>query len=195
MKLLSVLIKGAALLGVMGLALPAPAAEPPPIGGPVHAVWMPKESVFTFHGFTAHYSCDGLRDKMRVILLRLGARDDLSVQSRGCAGEQISAFPGVSIKMNVLKPVGGEIAVPAGEQPVAAQWQEVDLTYGRDPLDVAGDCELIEQIKQYILPLFATQNVNFKSFCVPNQLTLGGTSLTAYVLKSAQTVPKTARVK
>jgi len=195
MKLLSVLIKSAALLGAFGLALPASAAEPPPIGGPVHAVWMPKESTFTFHGFTAHYSCDGLRDKMRVILLRLGARPDLELQERGCAGENVSVFPGVNIKMNVLKPVGGEIAVPAGEQPVAAQWQQVDLTYGKDPLDVAGDCELIEQIQQYILPLFATKDVTFRSFCVPNQLTLGGTSLSAYVLKSSQNLPKQARLK
>jgi len=190
MKPFSVLIKGAALLGALGLALPALAAEPPPIGGPVHAVWTPKETTFTFHGFTAHYSCDGLRDKMRVILLRLGARDDLSLQSRGCAGEHVSAFPGVNIKMNVLKPVGGEIAVPPGEQPVSAQWQQVNLTYGKDPLDVAGDCELIEQVQHYILPLFTTKNVDFKSFCVPNQLTLGGTSLSAYVLKGPQKVSK-----
>jgi hypothetical protein len=182
------LLKCVALVGAaVAVSVPALAAEPPPIGGPVHAVWTPKNYTFTFHGFTAHYSCDGLRDKMRTILLRLGARSDLSVVARGCGGrEPVTAFPGVDIKMNVLAPVGGTTALEPGTQPLEAQWQEVSLTYGKDPLDVAGDCELIEQVKQYILPLFVTRDVAYKSFCVPNQLIIGGTSLSAYVLKSPQ---------
>jgi hypothetical protein len=183
------LLKCVALMGAALVSLPALAEESPPIGGPVNAVWTPKTYTFTYQGFTAHYSCDGLRDKMRVILLRLGARSDISVQSRGCGGrEQVTDFPGVAIKMNVLAPVGGTTVVEAGMQPVTAQWQEVSLTYGKDPLNVAGDCELIEQVKQFILPLFATKNVAYKSFCVPNQLIIGGTSLSAYVLKGPQKV-------
>ena len=130
-----VLLKCVALLGAsFALSLPAWAAEPPAIGGPVHAVWTPKTYNFTFQGFTAHYSCDGLRDKMRAILLRLGARpSDLSVQSRGCGGhEQVTAFPGVAINMHVLAPVGGSVTVEPGMQPVEAQWQQVDLTYTQD---------------------------------------------------------------
>src|SRR5215468_10867619 len=115
-----VLLKGVALLGACcALSLPARAAEPPPIGGPVHAVWTPKTYNFTFQGFTAHYSCDGLRDKMRSILLRLGARADLSVQARGCGGhEQVTEFPGVAINMHVLAPIGGAVTVEPGTQPV-----------------------------------------------------------------------------
>jgi len=189
MRLASVRLSCIALMGAgLILSLPATAAEPPPVGGPVHAVWTPKSYTFTFHGFTSHYSCEGLRDKMRVILLRFGARSDLDLQARGCGGgsSNISAFPGVMINMNVLTPVGGEVTVKPGTQPVTAQWQEVSLNYGRDPVDVAGDCELIEQVKQYILPLFNTKDVAYKSFCVPNQLIIGGTTLSAYVLKSPE---------
>jgi hypothetical protein len=154
----------------------------------VHAVWTPKSYTFTFSGFTSHYSCTGLRDKMRTILLRFGARSDLDLEARGCGGgdSNVSAFPGVMIKMNVLTPVGGDVTVPPGTQPVTAQWQEVSLNYGKNPVDVAGDCELIEQVKQYILPLFNTKDVAYKSFCVPHQLILGGTTLSAYVLKGSE---------
>jgi hypothetical protein len=189
MRLSSVFFRYIALVGAgLFISLPAWAAETPPIGGPVHAVWTAKSYNFTFHGFTSHYSCTGLRDKMRVILLRLGARSDLDLQARGCgAGDSnVSAFPGVMIKMNVLAPVGGDVTVAPGTQPVTAQWQEINLTYGKDPVDVAGDCELIEQVKQYILPLFNTKDVAYKSFCVPNQLIIGGTTLSAYVLKSPE---------
>jgi hypothetical protein len=46
----------------------------------------------------------------------------------------------------------------------------------------AGDCELIEQVKARVLPLFTTRNVDYRSTCVPNQLQIGGTVLKAEVL-------------
>src|SRR5579863_1399621 len=48
------------------------------------AVWTPKQLHFLFQGFTAHYSCDGLEDKIRHVLKELGARGDLEVHSTGC---------------------------------------------------------------------------------------------------------------
>jgi hypothetical protein len=45
-----------------------------------------------------------------------------------------------------------------------------------------GDCELIGQIKQKVLPLFATRNVDYRSTCENHQLVPGGTRLKAEVL-------------
>jgi hypothetical protein len=117
----------------------------------------------------------------------LGARPDLSVNEYGCAGglDRPTAFPSVHIKVNVLHPApaaGPAAAGAAPAQTVSARWKLVDLTAHRDPLDVAGDCELIEQIKQRILPLFTTRNVHYESTCIPNQYTVGGTHLSAEVL-------------
>jgi hypothetical protein len=153
----------------------------------VSAVWKPRELRFVFMGFTAHYSCDGLQDKMRRTLLMLGARPDLSVNEYGCAGglDRPSPFPSVHIKVNVLQAAAaaGEAAAGAPPAPtVSAHWKLVDFTARRDPLDVAGDCELIEQIKQRILPLFTTRNVQYESTCIPNQYVVGGTHLKAEVL-------------
>lgn len=146
----------------------------------VSAVWAAKELQFTYQGFTAHYSCDGLRDRMRRVLLTLGARKDLTVTPIGCSGGfgLATPFPGVLAKFSVLEPVkdGGAQAA------VSAHWQRVDLTERRDPVEAAGDCELTEQVKTRVLPLFTTRNVEYSSTCIPHQLQVGGTTLKADVL-------------
>lgn len=159
------------------------------------AVWAPKEARFTFMGFTTHYSCDGLQDKMRRVLLQFGARSaDLKVQQYGCTSPmgRPDAFPGVAIKMSVLEPAPpGDTSVTT----VPATWKPVTLRLDRDTVWEAGDCELVEQIKQKILPLFAARNVQFMSNCVPHQLSTGGTALSADLLISDQKPDKQVAAK
>lgn len=145
------------------------------------AVWTPKELTFVFMGFTAHYSCDGLRDKIRHVLGELGARRDFKVEYYGCSSPFGSPdpFPGVRIKMQVLQPADDKSA-----DAVSARWQRVDLHLDKDPVWEASDCELLEQIKQKILPLFTARNVDFASNCVPHQASLG-TRLSADLLLPA----------
>jgi hypothetical protein len=147
------------------------------------AIWTPKEFKFTYQGFTTKYSCDGLQDKVRKILLEFGARKDLKVTWWGCAGDpgRPDPFPGVAVKMSVLEPL--ESAKSAASEPsVPAHWQNVKLRLDHNTLSEAGECELVEQVKQKILPLFATRNVDYQDTCVPHQLSPGGTQLAADVL-------------
>ena len=167
----------------LGLSLPVSAgaaegAAPPADAQP--AVWAPKELHFVFMGFTAHYSCDGLRDKIQRVLGELGARDGFRVAYAGCSAPfgKPDPFPGVRINMQVLQPAG---ANEKSGDVVGAHWRRVDLHLDKDPVWEASDCELLEQIKQKILPLFATRNVDFASNCVPHQAYLG-TRLAADVL-------------
>ena len=149
------------------------------------ANWTPKELSFIYQGFTTHYSCDGLREKVRSALLILGARKkDLVINESGCVNRNggPESFPGVRIKMQVLTPVAAGATPDA--KPVAAHWKPVDLRLDRDALSESGDCELLEQIKQSILPLFTTRNIKYSSTCVPHQLSVGGTILRADVLVS-----------
>jgi hypothetical protein len=152
------------------------------------AVWTPKETQFTYMGFTTRYTCDGLRDTIRDMLLRLGARkDDLKVIESPCAGDpnRPNPFPGVKIKMSVLTtPVPPQL--PAGTQIVPAQWKTVKLPYHETGLNAAGQCELLEQFKRSILPLFTTRNVDLQASCVPHQLSPLGTKLQADVLIADQ---------
>jgi hypothetical protein len=165
-------------------ALGQPSA-PTAAAAPAWAVWTSKELRFTYMGFTSHYSCDGLRDKMRAILLQLGARPDMKLRELPCAGQlgRPTEFPGVTVNMNVLTPFDPTKA-NATETPVPAHWKSVEISTDRDPLREAGDCELIEQVKSRVLPLFTTRNVAYRSTCIPNQLQVGGTQLKAEVLSA-----------
>jgi hypothetical protein len=177
----------AAVLATLAGVGPAPAAwaAAPDADNAQLAAWTPKELRFVYQGFTTRYSCDGLREKVRSALLALGARKDLTVHEGACSSPpgRPDPFPGVNIKMQVLTPLTATAAAPDATA-VAAHWKTVDLRLNRDALSESGDCELIEQIKQSILPLFTTRNVEYSSNCVPHQLSAGATQLRAEVLIS-----------
>jgi hypothetical protein len=142
------------------------------------AGWVQKEVNFRYVGFTTRYSCDGLRDRMRRILLQLGARDDLRMTGYGCVGvNSPETTPGVRIVMHVLQPS----SATAG-QSVAAHWKSVDLLADRDLLDAARDCELIAQLDRDVLPLFAVRHVDYSAACSVGTPLVGGTRLKADVL-------------
>jgi len=187
-----------ALPAILGLLLCSVAFADSSDGGQP-AVWVQKEFQFTYLGFTTKYSCDGLYDKMRTILLELGARkQDLKISYWGCAASygRPDPFPGVAVKMSVLVPADGPVA-PAGAQTLPSHWKALKLKVdiGRSSLSEAGECELVEQVKQKVLPLFTTRNVDLRDNCVPHQLAPGGTLLTAEVLAPDQTQPSTAAGK
>jgi len=144
---------------------------------PTQAVWKAKEFNLTYMGFTTKYSCEGLRDKVKTILLTLGARkDDLHVVETGCIEPfRPSPLPGVRVKMSVLEPVsdqGGAANTGAGSDAVVtAHWKPVQLKLDADSVTEAGECELVEQVKRQVLPLFATRDVKFSFVdCVPHHL-------------------------
>jgi hypothetical protein len=200
----SVPLRVGALAVLAALSCGAVCADTPGAdSGGVTAVWTPKQLHFVFLGFTAKFSCDGLADRVRSVLLLLGARKDLQVNPSSCSTPfgRPDPFPGVTIKMNVLEPEGGSAGQNAGNsaantagsggqapESVPAHWKLVDVNsaLARDPLWQAGQCELLEQIKQSILPQFSARNVQYSSTCVPNQLTLGATQLKAEVLMPDQ---------
>jgi hypothetical protein len=174
------------------LCMPAWAAtdESAPAGPGEPAVWAPKEVQFVYSGFTTKYSCDGLRDRVKEMLLALGARkSDLKVTETPCSGDpgHPNPFPGVRIKMSVLQPTD-QAPTPDG-QTVTAQWKQVDLLKGQFGLNAAGQCELLEQFKQKVLPLFTTRNVDLQSSCVPHQLDGVGLRLKTEVLVTDQKKP------
>jgi hypothetical protein len=173
------LAAGAACMVMLVCASAAPGAES---GVPLMpAAWTTKELNFVYQtGFTTEYTCDGLRDRMRGLLAELGAHD-IQVRNYGCPG---SPFPGVHIRMSLLQSAH-EWAIG---RTVPAYWKKVDLLADREPLNAAADCELIEQIRQKVLPLFATRAVDYGAVCQKYKLLPGGTLLTADVLVPDQSV-------
>ena len=75
----------------------------------VQAVWKRQELSYTYQGFTSTYTCDGLQDKVRDILLALGAnKEDLRISSNGCIGTRPSPAPSLRIRVSMPVPVTGE---------------------------------------------------------------------------------------
>jgi hypothetical protein len=137
----------------------------------VPAVWADKELTFVYMGFTTKYSCDGLRDKMRGVLLDLGAdKKSLQLTQLGCTSQagRPDPFPGVKAKMRVLVPAA---AGSADQQAVPAHWKPVDVKLRNSSFTDSGECELVEQIRQKVLPLFAVRNVDLQTNCIPHQAT------------------------
>jgi hypothetical protein len=161
---------------VAALMLESVAAAANPAGEA--AVWVQKEVNFRYVGFTTQYSCDGLQDRMRSLLLQLGARNDLKMTGYGCMGvNSPETTPGVRIVMHVLQPPGA-----TSGQTVAAHWKTVDVLADRDLLDAARDCELIAQLDRDVLPLFAVRHVDYSAACSAHTPLVGGTRLKADVL-------------
>jgi hypothetical protein len=170
---------GAAASQARPAAATAGATESAP-GVPQPARWTQKKLFFVYRGLQTNYSCDGLQDQIREVLLTLGARkSDLDLVQTGCT----SGFKGVSGTFSVLEPVPPEQAYsPSASGSVAARWQPVQVQLDRPGKDVNAQCELLDQVKQRILPLFATRNIQYDSTCSPRQLIVGGTSLKLEVL-------------
>jgi len=168
------LIVPAALACLLGATAWAAENAPTAAGEPQSAVWTEKELTFVYQGFTTRYSCDGLRDKVRGVLLDLGAqKKGLKVMELGCSRPSgPDPFPGVRVKMRVLQPAGSADAAKATDQtPVAAHWKPVDLKLRDSFTTDSGECELVEQIRHKIVPLFATRNVELRTTCIPHQAT------------------------
>jgi len=139
-----------------------PAREP---GG-----WQKHEYSFTFMGFTSTYSCDGLADKLRILLIAAGARSDAKSQAGACAlgYGRPDKFARATLTFYTLAPAAA--ATPADSEPVAAVWRPVALSV-RSPRELSlGDCEVVEEFRDNVLPMFTTRNVENHMTCVPNQL-------------------------
>jgi hypothetical protein len=163
-KLLQV---GCAIL-IYGFSIAARAADPAAAESG-QGVWQKHDYNFQFLGFTTTYSCDGLANKLKVLMIAAGARADAKSTSGGCSrGYGVpDKFARASLKFYTLAPAANEQnASPA----VNGVWRPVAIA-DRSPREIAlGDCELVEQFRDKVLPMFTTRNVDSRMTCIPNQL-------------------------
>jgi hypothetical protein len=155
-------------LGFCGFSVAAFSAEPT-AGASEPGVWQKHVYSFQFLGFTTTYSCDGLADKVRVLLIAAGARADAKSISGACTRGfgTPDKFARANLTFYTLAPVGN-----AGNPhpAVSGVWRPVAIA-DRSPRQLAlGDCELVEQFRDKVLPMFTTRNLDSGMTCVPNQL-------------------------
>jgi hypothetical protein len=174
-----------ALLGALPLPLLADDAS-------AAGVWQKHEYRFSFMGFTSTYSCDGLADKLKLLLLAAGAREDVKAAPAACANGfgRPDKFASAYLTFYTLATPSSDAAADA--LPVNAQWHHVKIM-PHSPTQLGfGDCELIEQFRDHLLPLFTVRDIDDKTTCVPHQVSGSGYSLT---FQSLAPLPKVAQAK
>jgi hypothetical protein len=174
---------------VVGALVPvgaALAADAAPVLQPAEpGVWQKHQYSFNFMGFTTTYSCDGLEDKLRLLLLAAGARKDAKTSSGGCSAPfgRPDKFASADLTFYALRPEGSappaNPSPPARGKPPKGKPEPVTLGRGvwrtvvfsaRSPRELGiGDCELVEQFRDNVLPLLTTRNVEDHTSCIPHQ--------------------------
>jgi hypothetical protein len=169
------------------------------VGNPLRAVWKEHRLDFSYMGRTARYSCEGLRDKMRSLLLDLGARRDLQVSVLACNESESQPLrrgyldPRLSIVFSSpVPPDAAAQPLHAGDlSPVDAHYESFTLTSDAFRNYGVGDCELVEEFARQILPKLATRDVKQDITCVPYQASGSRFFVHGEILRAAM-VPKTA---
>jgi hypothetical protein len=160
-----------------GLASGQGAAAAPAVTG---AQWQEQKIKFTYDGITTLYTCDGLEDKVREILLLFGARKDVKVRATGCErGSNLpSRFAWVEATYNALMPTAGSEGV------VKTVWSPLVLSPNRPNFMGAGECELIDQMRDVLTKGFTLRGVQYRASCTPHSVSIGSYAVTAEALKA-----------
>jgi hypothetical protein len=174
------------------LAAPARPADTGAGNPAVAAVWREQHLRFFYTGRTSRYSCDGLRDKVRAMLLHLGARRDLRIAALGCED------PAPRVRFGSLGPsLNIVFSSPALPEPkrrplhpgdlaaVDARFESFTITSDAFRNMGVADCELVEEFARQILPKLATRSVTQDIACVPFQQSGGRFWVRGEILRTA----------
>jgi len=160
-------------LGVTIASLSATAHNSEALGEPVDAIWRQHRVNFEYHSFNVQYSCSGLQNKLRLILTAMGAHQDIDV-AVSCAANALvaSATLQVSLKLPVVASEQNvrvattyttqqelvarlrRVQLPSANdlQRFSAQWRTIKLTRNRRLRLDSGDCDLLEGVRDQLLP-------------------------------------------
>jgi hypothetical protein len=165
-----------AVAGLMYFAPFGPADAQNATGVPVAAVWKEQHLNFFYMGRTSRYSCEGLRDKVRAMLLDLGARRDIRITALDCEGVAARARPGslspslaIVVSTPALPNTSAKPLHPGDLAAVDARFERFTITSDAFLNMGIADCELVEEFSRQILPKLVTRNVKQDITCVPFQ--------------------------
>lgn len=150
----------AALAIALGVVFPPLAVDAQELAGisQTPAAWTRRQVHVVYSDF-----CDSTYDRVRNVLLQLGARpSDLVVSELHCPAPNGAAS--IDATFSVLAPLDAEAKDAAGVA-VNAHWQTIQLQ---------GSCIFLFYVTRKILPLFSTRNVKRipQEFCAKYHLGL-----------------------
>src|SRR5476651_998447 len=120
------------------------------------AVWQHHQTAIPYFARGTSYSCGGIEDKVRQILLYLGARPDLSVRASGCDQGPFlpSHMASVNVDFHTLAP-----AAETGPDSVPGQWVALSVSPLRSQFLEASDCDLVRAMKSVLSTSFSWQGL------------------------------------
>ncbi len=160
-----------------------------PAGDVVSGAWQHHKVTFTYVGFTAFFTCSGLEEHVRQLLVHLGARKDAKVSATGCPGpiDTPSGSAWVDADFYSLAPTDS-----AAADVVKAHWTPLQVSPRRPQFMGPGDCELMQGMKDLITKNFTLRNVEYNTSCFPHDVSWAGFELKGQALR---VVPEPSAVK
>lgn len=145
-------------------------AEPPPPQAAIPARWQKYEHQFAPVGFDTTYSCEGIKRKLKALLLAAGARDDLVIVPSGpCNVGRPNALASVHVTFYALKPVPANSRGGAVKPEAYGEFRSVTISPRAPGVIGPGDCRLIQDFRHELLPSFVTRAVDDRSRCTPHE--------------------------
>lgn len=168
-------LAGAALwLGVGAVAAFADAGNSEP------SVWEHHEANTSFFGLTSSFTCSGLEDTVKRVLLYFGARPDLKVHA-SCP-DRVAPVTSAVVKTDFysLQP-----ASSGASDTVSGHWVPIDLGPGPQHPHFMGysECELLDQFKAVLSKDFSFRGLNYHALCIPNSVSPQNFRVQGQVLK------------
>jgi hypothetical protein len=175
---------------------------------PVEAVWKTQRVDFVYWADSSFYTCEGLRTKLRAILKSVGARDNLIIRVSSACGDMSFMIPvqitiqspveatEVSLQELTNHTVEDELIARVRNERLAtvedlprfnAVVKEISFARDRSLRLAEGDCELVRQVRQQILPLLAVRVLYADLHCSPTG-NVGRPRLTVAALVAAPDV-------
>src|SRR5579862_4355765 len=135
---------------------------------PAPGTWVDHEYRFPSMTFTSTYSCNGLIDKVRLLLRTSGARVGKIQPLCSNGYGRPDRLAQVDVHFSTLQPASGSDNGSAGAGSTGV-WKRVQFGINR-PYDLqSGDCELVDRFRAVLLPMFAAREVQNNLRCIPFQ--------------------------
>jgi hypothetical protein len=173
-------------------------ADPGPDDAATEAVWKTQRIAFVYQGYSTFYSCSGLHRTLQRILVNVGARDGIRLQTYYCddrsgaarfeltiespveaTPENVRELTTYDSRDELVATVRGERLPSAEDLPrFPAVWKTVSFARDRNMRLAPGDCELVQELRRQILPRMSVHvirdNVRCSAFgtIAPPQLTV-----------------------
>jgi hypothetical protein len=190
----SALVRSALVCAALVTLLACPAAHAASGGTAQAGVWQHHQADTPYYGITAIYTCSGIEDAVKRLLLSFGARSDVSVRASCPDPTRPVRTAMVHSSFYSLEP-----ADSTGGESVPARWIRIELmpqvvgggTMMRSERDGSeqllmdrGECELVRDLKAVLTKSFSLRDVQYRADCFPNSASLQDFSVTAQVMKA-----------